>query len=81
MQYLQFTSDELLEQGILRLNNSDTKQQNLLINTVTAQIERAFMEPLGCPRLKHGSSLQGREAFIYLHRAGFADDGQWPEPG
>lgn len=40
MQYQQFTSGELHEQGILRLKNSDTKQHDLLINTVTAQIER-----------------------------------------
>nr|AKN36310.1 hypothetical protein [Vibrio tasmaniensis] len=29
-----------------------------------------FMEPLGCPYLKQGSSLQGREAFIYPCREG-----------
>ena len=40
MQYQQFTSGELVDQGIFRLKNSDTKQHDLLINTVTAQIER-----------------------------------------
>ena len=43
-------SDELLEQGILRLKNSDTKQHDLLINTVTAQIERDW-RPCCCVRL------------------------------
>ncbi|WP_028835776.1 MULTISPECIES: exodeoxyribonuclease V subunit beta [unclassified Pseudoalteromonas] len=40
MEYLQFTSGELLEQGILRFNNEHVEKQALSINTVTTQIER-----------------------------------------